>query len=134
MMFWIDFKKWKPVGRRRFNYVCNKVWHVFDDYINLVWCSFVLRDPTRPDPIRTDFFTYIPRGLKFLKMFRTTMEKFLGPPLVGGLMGYGLVGWNVQPEPDPYYYVSKISTLTRSILIPVNPNPNRLTHIFKWVI
>ncbi|MFS7914845.1 hypothetical protein Hanom_Chr02g00158341 [Helianthus anomalus] len=38
-------------------------------------------DPTRPDPIRTDFFTYIPRGLKLLKMFRTPIEKFLGPPL-----------------------------------------------------
>ncbi|MFS7950913.1 hypothetical protein Hanom_Chr07g00588781 [Helianthus anomalus] len=38
-------------------------------------------DPTRLDPIRTDFFTYIPRGLKLLKMFRTPIEKFLGPPL-----------------------------------------------------
>ncbi|KAJ0507338.1 hypothetical protein HanIR_Chr11g0505181 [Helianthus annuus] len=36
---------------------------------------------TRPDPIRTVFFTYIPRGLKFLKIFRTPMKKFLGPLL-----------------------------------------------------
>ncbi|MFS8031679.1 hypothetical protein Hanom_Chr17g01548711 [Helianthus anomalus] len=26
--------------------------------------------------------THIPRGLKFLKMFRTPMEKFLRPPLI----------------------------------------------------
>ncbi|MFS8016956.1 hypothetical protein Hanom_Chr15g01374631 [Helianthus anomalus] len=38
-------------------------------------------DLTRPDPIRTDFFTYIPRGLKLLKIFRTPIEKFLSPPL-----------------------------------------------------
>ncbi|MFS7904701.1 hypothetical protein Hanom_Chr01g00039171 [Helianthus anomalus] len=39
-------------------------------------------DPTRTDPIRTNIFTYIPWGLKFLKMFRTPIKKILGPPLI----------------------------------------------------
>ncbi|KAJ0844281.1 hypothetical protein HanRHA438_Chr15g0700671 [Helianthus annuus] len=39
-------------------------------------------DPNRPDTNR--FFIYIPWGLKFLKMLRTPMEKFLGPPLIHG--------------------------------------------------
>ncbi|MFS7990288.1 hypothetical protein Hanom_Chr11g01057031 [Helianthus anomalus] len=38
-------------------------------------------DPTRTDPIRTNFFTYIPWVLKFLKMFHTPMKKFLGQSL-----------------------------------------------------
>ncbi|MFS8030500.1 hypothetical protein Hanom_Chr17g01534781 [Helianthus anomalus] len=48
-------------------------------------------DLTRPDPIRTDFFTYIPRGLKLLKMFRTPIEKFLGPPLLQAGRSYALI-------------------------------------------
>ncbi|KAM0038194.1 hypothetical protein Hdeb2414_s0013g00412011 [Helianthus debilis subsp. tardiflorus] len=51
---------------------------------------------TRPDTNR--FFTYILWGLKFLKMFRTPMEKFLGPPLGEKQIRVALVrlGWETR--------------------------------------
>ncbi|MFS8012532.1 hypothetical protein Hanom_Chr14g01322001 [Helianthus anomalus] len=41
---------------------------------------FTWPDLTQTDPIRTNFFTYIPWGLILLKMFRTPMKKFMRPP------------------------------------------------------
>ncbi|KAJ0441146.1 hypothetical protein HanIR_Chr16g0794431 [Helianthus annuus] len=78
---------------------------------------------TRPDPIRTGFFTYIPRGLKFLKIFRTPMKKFLGPPLV-------VTGSQTSNRVGPNRFFSRLDWVENQFIKPVLPEfhaPSRAT-------